>query len=403
LLVLPKYPLQILVEMILDEARGAIVRLLEASAVFGHLVTQRAKLGGDLVERTGALVNATKLRFEFGAERADEHFATGRAGLVKHVVGRVEHGPEEVELLAEDFKCEPLRFVILCNEVDDGHPITLAVAVAAADALLDALRVPRQIVVHDGVAELQVQALGARLGRDEYALGTRLEFVHEREPSRDLDTWSEPLILRDLLAPALERLCGALGVVVASKDRDFRVGHQAAFAKTGAQIVLGDERLGEDDDLCGPLAPLGTLCHKMQCLKERSKLAVLTLERLRALDEAFDPLQLLSHRIRIDRTRARARVTRPWRPGFFSNLQVLTLQVGNEDAKLLDSRALCVVAGDHAAKARRHALKTRRQRPSGGCHPTVKPEKQQLAVAPLEGQDAGLEEIAGDLVVECPL
>jgi hypothetical protein len=41
--------------------------------------------------------------------------------------------------------------------------------------------------------------------------------------------------------------------------------------------------------------------------------------------------------------------------------------------------------------------------PYGPGHPTVKPEQQQLLMAALEGQDARLEEVAGDVVVEGPL
>ena len=52
------------------------------------------------------------------------------------------------------------------EEIDDDHVVLLAVAVTAADPLLDALRVPRQVVVHDQVAELEVHPLGRRLGGD---------------------------------------------------------------------------------------------------------------------------------------------------------------------------------------------------------------------------------------------
>ena len=55
----------------------------------------------------------------------------------------------------------------LVEEVDDDHVELLAVAVAAADALLDALRVPGQIVVHHEVAELEVDALGGGFGGDQ--------------------------------------------------------------------------------------------------------------------------------------------------------------------------------------------------------------------------------------------
>ncbi len=63
--------------------------------------------------------------------------------------------------------------------------VLLAVAMAAPDALLDALRIPGQVVVHDRVAELQVEALRAGLGGDEH-LRARLELVNQREADRDV-------------------------------------------------------------------------------------------------------------------------------------------------------------------------------------------------------------------------
>ena len=59
---------------------------------------------------------------------------------------------------------EALRNVAGCQEADDGDAALLAVPVDSPDALLDALRVPRQVVVDDRVAELEVQAFGARFG-----------------------------------------------------------------------------------------------------------------------------------------------------------------------------------------------------------------------------------------------
>src|ERR1019366_3253309 len=84
--------------------------------------------------------------------------------------GRIEHGAEEFELLAQDLEREPLGLVVSGQEIDDRHRVVLLlVAVTAADALLDALRVPRKIVVYDRVAELQVETLRSGLRRDEQA------------------------------------------------------------------------------------------------------------------------------------------------------------------------------------------------------------------------------------------
>ena len=71
--------------------------------------------------------------------------------------------------------------VLPVEEVQHQHVALLAVAVAAADALLDALRVPGQVVVHHQVAELEVQPLGAGLGREE-DLRAVAELLHQRLP-----------------------------------------------------------------------------------------------------------------------------------------------------------------------------------------------------------------------------
>ena len=53
------------------------------------------------------------------------------------------------------------------EKIEDRSPVLLADAVDPADALLDLHRVPRQVVVDQDVAELEVSALAAGLGRDE--------------------------------------------------------------------------------------------------------------------------------------------------------------------------------------------------------------------------------------------
>ena len=83
------------------------------------------------------------------------------------------------ELLGEQLEDALIGLVLLVQEVDHDDIVLLAVAVAAADALLDALRIPRQVVVHDERAELKVDALGAGLGRDHDA-AFLAEVVHER-------------------------------------------------------------------------------------------------------------------------------------------------------------------------------------------------------------------------------
>jgi predicted dinucleotide-binding enzyme len=49
-----------------------------------------------------------------------------------------------------------MRLIVPSDKVDHGDITLLAVPMTASDALFDALRVPRQIVVDNGLAKLQV-------------------------------------------------------------------------------------------------------------------------------------------------------------------------------------------------------------------------------------------------------
>ena len=61
-------------------------------------------------------------------------------------VGGIEHAAEQLKLLAEDLERQGLRLVVPREEVDDEDAVLLAIAMDAADALLDPLRVPGQVV-----------------------------------------------------------------------------------------------------------------------------------------------------------------------------------------------------------------------------------------------------------------
>ena len=66
--------------------------------------------------------------------------------------------------MRQQFVHAPVSGVAAVDEVDHHHIMLLAVAVAAANALLDALGVPGQVVIDDERAKLQVDAFGAGLG-----------------------------------------------------------------------------------------------------------------------------------------------------------------------------------------------------------------------------------------------
>lgn len=83
------------------------------------------------------------------------------------LVASSEDTAEETQLLGEELEHTLVRGVAAVEEIHDDHVVLLSVAMAATDPLLDALRVPRQVVVHDERAELKVDAFRSGLGRDE--------------------------------------------------------------------------------------------------------------------------------------------------------------------------------------------------------------------------------------------
>src|SRR3954471_18916650 len=98
----------------------------------------------------------------------------GAAEVAEYDVELTDHELEELDLLVE--KSEHVRFDRAARgEVDDVRLTSLANAVDAADALLHDHRVPGQLVVHEAVAELQVQSFRPGAGRDEHGFWIFLE------------------------------------------------------------------------------------------------------------------------------------------------------------------------------------------------------------------------------------
>ena len=84
----------------------------------------------------------------------------------------------------------------------------LPVAMAASDALLHALRVPRQVVVDDKRAELQVDAFRASL-RADHDLGFGTKVINNRRAT--VDSWTARRTIGALVCgqPALVDPLGA--------------------------------------------------------------------------------------------------------------------------------------------------------------------------------------------------
>ena len=156
------------------------------------------------------------------------------------------------------------RLVVLGEAVDHRDVASLAVAVAPADALLDALRVPGQVVVDDGVAELQVEALRSCLGRDQHH-GPRPELVHPGQAHGD--GGARPQVRSDLglhfFSPDAQRPERPGGVVDAAKQCDVTVHECRLLEQEPAQVVLRGERFGEDHDLAAVFGPRQDEPHRL--------------------------------------------------------------------------------------------------------------------------------------------
>src|SRR5947209_5500736 len=85
-----------------------------------------------------------------------------------------------------------MRLVVSRDEVHDGHITLLTIPMAATNTLLDALRIPGQVVIDDCLAELEIEPLRACFGADEH-LRPRAEFMNQRKAYADLSrrssTW----------------------------------------------------------------------------------------------------------------------------------------------------------------------------------------------------------------------
>ena len=307
---------------------------------------------------------------------------------MQHHVGHVEHVAKEVELAREDVESEALGFVVGGEEVDDGDIALLAIAVAAADALFDALRVPGQVVVHHGVAKLQVKALGAGLGADHHR-GATAELIDEGQAHGRRR--AEPQLALTVLAPYAQGGVGAGRFVYAAEEGDVFVAKLGLSGQEALQVILGGQRLGEHHHLA---AVCGTVEYHAHRLDQARGLAVVR-KAPGAFDEALHQCELVSNALlvrgRFDLQLHRCRL---WGLNLLL-LFGLILQVIGEGSGHVGS-----VAPQHSAQAFGHAFQASRQRGGGGSHATVEAEQQQLPGAAAEGVKARRQQIGGDIVVQ---
>ena len=327
--------------------------------------------------------------FSNSSDKADTD-DLGRVGarLVQHDVRGVEDLAEEIELLAQDLEREAVRFVVLRDEVDHRDVALLAVPVAAADALLDALRVPRQVVVDDRLAELEVQPLRARFRADEH-LRPRAKLVNQREPHGDLARRPGPRreIAPFLLDPARVRLLRAVVIVVPPKERDVLVA-EADVEEQPPQVLLRGDGLGEHDRLAAAAAVATEIEDDSYRVLKRPRFRIVR-KGLRARDEVLDTRQLAGDRLAIDRD---GRVLGGFLDFVFI-LEVVEIIVRDPGA----------VAGIETAQPRGDVLQARGERWNRRGHAAVKADQEQPPLATGEGVQRRLQEVLGHVVVERPL
>ena len=123
---------------------------------------------------------------------------------------------------------------------------------ATADALLDPLGIPGQVVVDDQGAELEIDALGAGFGGDHDGRFL-LEIIHERRPHVGGFRAGDPVRALMPVQPVLINLPGSLVRIRTVEKND--LASEFSSLQDFSQIFLGAGGFGKDERLF--LAALG--------------------------------------------------------------------------------------------------------------------------------------------------
>ena len=361
----------------LDEAHRALAHAFEFPPAALHRLAQATQFVLHLRNRARAFPDPAKLALEIRAERRDQLLGGVGPRRLQHDVRHVEDIAEQIELRAEDVEREPLRLVVPGEEVDDGDVALLSVAMATADPLLDPLRVPRQVVVDDGVAELQVQPLRPRLRRD-HDDGAPTELVHQREAHGNRRA-RRPGAGAVSVAPRLQSGASPGRIVVAPEQGDVLVAQFRLFEQEPAQVILGRQGLGEDHHLAPVRRPVH---HHAHGLDETRRLAV-PRQRAGTAHEVLDPREFVPDRLGLHRQRPHRR--RGHANAVLFNV-VLFLQVAH---KLRRGQFARVAVPEHPAQPGRDPAQALRERRDRRRHAAVKTEQEQLPGIPAKGMQGG--------------
>src|SRR6516162_6799983 len=167
-----------------------------------------------------------------------------------------------------------MRFIVATDEIDHGNIALLAIPMAAPDTLFNALWVPGQIVVDNGLAELQVQSFCARLSTYE-DFRTCAKLVHESKAQRNFaarpSSRRKPRAL--LLFPPRERLLRALVIVDAAEQGDVLF-TEADGEKKLPQVFLRGYRFCKNDGLAAAMAVSPQIQNYFDGFLERARLGI---------------------------------------------------------------------------------------------------------------------------------
>src|SRR4051812_3420262 len=99
------------------------MRFLKSGSLFGDVIAKLAQLGRHFLDRARAVIDALELGLELRAQRAHQGAGRGFARSMQDLIGRVQYGAKELQLLAQDVEGEGLRLIVAGNEVDDGDGV----------------------------------------------------------------------------------------------------------------------------------------------------------------------------------------------------------------------------------------------------------------------------------------
>gem|GEM_PF-2460551 len=168
---------------------------------------------------------------------------TGANGS-QHFVTGAEYAFEQLELLRQQLIDTGIRLVAAVHEVDHHHIVLLPVTVAATDALFDTLWIPRQVVIDDQRAELEVDAFRACL-RGDHDGAALLEVLNQRGAGVSGFGASNAIAAFMPLQPVFVNGLRP-GIGVGAVEQHDAVG---CFSQQGKQVILGALGLGENDGL----------------------------------------------------------------------------------------------------------------------------------------------------------